>query len=58
MPVSLLSFLAKGFSSRLYKRVREEHGLTYFIKSNVDLYSNFGHIQFLMNINYKKLKKQ
>jgi predicted Zn-dependent peptidase len=51
----ICTLLAKGFSSRLYKRIREQHGLTYFIKSSVDLYSTFGHIQFLMNINYKKI---
>jgi predicted Zn-dependent peptidase len=52
----ICTLLAKGFSSRLYKVIREEHGLTYFIKSSVDLYSTFGHIQFLMNINYKKVE--
>jgi predicted Zn-dependent peptidase len=52
----ICSLLAKGFSSRLYKKIREENGLTYFIKSNVDLYSTFGHIQFLMNVNYKKVE--
>ena len=51
----ICTLLSKGFSSRLYKKIREEHGLTYFIKSNVDLYSTFGHIQFLMNVNYKKI---
>lgn len=52
----ICALLAKGFSSRLYKKIREENGLTYFIKSNVDLYSTFGHIQFLMNVNYKKVE--
>ena len=45
--------LGNIYAGCLYKKIREENGLTYFIKSNVDLYSTFGHIQFLMNVNYK-----
>jgi predicted Zn-dependent peptidase len=53
----IVCILAKGFSSRLYKKIREENGLAYFIKSSVELFSSFGHIQFLMNINSKKIEK-
>jgi predicted Zn-dependent peptidase len=53
----IVCILAKGFSSRLYKRIREENGLAYFIKSSIELFSTFGHIQFLMNINSDKIEK-
>lgn len=53
----IVCILAKGFSSRLYKKIREDNGLAYFIKSSTELFSTFGHVQFLMNINSKKIEQ-
>ncbi|GIW65851.1 MAG: zinc protease [Candidatus Parcubacteria bacterium] len=40
----LTSFLGYGFSSRMFRVLREELGITYYLKVSNDLYSNRGYL--------------
>ncbi len=40
----LVTILGAGMSSRLFKTIREELGLTYYIRANVDFYTDRGYM--------------
>ncbi len=51
----LTTILGQGFSSRLHKRLREEHGLCYYVYAHGDRYTNRGQIVIGAGVGHKNL---
>jgi zinc protease len=47
----LLTILSRGFSSRLYQKLRVKKGYIYFIETGINNFHNLGDISFYMNVN-------
>jgi len=52
----LSGILGSGMSSRLFKRIRDELGAAYYVRSGVDLYTDHGYIAVSAGVDHKKLK--
>ncbi|MBL8148615.1 MAG: insulinase family protein [Blastocatellia bacterium] len=51
------TILGGGLSSRLFQKVREEHGLAYSVSSNLNLYTDAGCLAVYMAVANKNVKK-
>ncbi|HKZ34966.1 MAG TPA: pitrilysin family protein [Patescibacteria group bacterium] len=53
----LNALLGAGMSSRLFTKVREERGLAYYIRSNVEHYSDVGYLEAQAGIDTSKMEE-
>jgi len=55
-PLSILaSILGGGMSSRLFYEVREQRGLSYYVRTNADEYTDVGHLTTFVGADPKRL---
>jgi len=56
IPLAVLTtILGQGFSSRLHKRLREEHGLCYYVYAHGDRFTNRGQLVIGAGVGHKNL---
>lgn len=53
----LSDVLGGGMSSRLFKRVRDELGAAYYVRSGVDLYLDHGYLAVSAGVDHQKIEK-
>lgn len=51
----LMTILGQGFSSRLHKKLREEHGLCYYVYAHSDRYTDRGQLVIGAGVGHKNL---
>jgi predicted Zn-dependent peptidase len=57
-PLSILaSILGGGMSSRLFYEVRERRGLSYYVRTNADEYTDVGHLTTFVGADPKRLEE-